>query len=183
MSAVTCPIAIEVLHDYFAGVLAGADESAVEEHVFACDGCAAAFDAAGALADGLRRWTPPVVSHAWLERARARGTPVRLVDLRDGAQTAAEFSRGLTFLVFVLRGDLAGASHVAVEVCTEGGEPMSLFEAVPFDAARGEVLIACQRHYLDEFPRALRFRVLAGTGDERRVVGDFGVDHLLPLDA
>ncbi|HUS66761.1 MAG TPA: zf-HC2 domain-containing protein [Kofleriaceae bacterium] len=181
MSA-ACPIAVEVLHDYFAGALAGTDEASVEEHVFTCDRCAAAFDAAGALADGLRRWVPPVVSHAWLARERARGTPVRLVDLRDGAQTAAEFSRGLTFLVFVLRGDLAGASHVAVEVCNEAGEHMSLFEPVPFDAERGEVLIACQRHYLDEFPRALRFRVLAGTGEAQRVVGEFGVDHLLPLD-
>ena len=183
MSAHGCPIPPEALHDYFAGALPAAEEAALEEHVFACDRCAAAFDAAGALADGLRRWTPPVVSHAWLERERARGTQLRLVDLERGGQVAAEFSRGLSFLVFVLRGDLADTTHVALEIYTGSGDLVSRFDPVPFDAMRGEVLIACQRHYLDDFPRVLRFRVVASDGDgAERVVGDFGVDHLLPAD-
>lgn len=183
MTRLACPIELDVLHDYFAGELAADEALAVEDHVFDCDACGAAFDSAGALASALRHLVPPIVSHAWLDREQARGTPLRLVDLHAGGETAAEFSHGLTYLVFVLRGDLAGASHVAVEVCTRDGAPMSVFEPVPFDAERGEVLVACQRHYMDEFPRALRFRVVSGTGEARRLVGEFGVDHLSPPDA
>jgi hypothetical protein len=71
-------------------------------------------------------------------------------------------------------------NFVEVEIFGPGPEPLLDVPHAPFDAARGEVLIACQRHHVDLFPRRIRFRVWAVVEGERRPAGEYAVDHLLP---
>lgn len=170
----------EAFDDYFAAALEPAEAAALEEHVFGCEECARAFDAAGALAAGLGALTPAVVSRAWLERAVGRGAAVRVAELAAGDHLTAEFSHGLTYLIFALRADLAAAARVDVEVFGPDGAAFAVLEAAPFDPARGEVLIACQRHYAEDFPLDLGFRLLAADRPERTVIGEYRVLHVVP---
>jgi hypothetical protein len=170
----------EAFHDYFAAALEAAEAAALEEHVFGCQACARAFDAAGGLAAGLRALTPTVVSRAWLERAIGGGAAIRAIELAPGDRIDAEFSRGLAYLVLALRADLAAAARVDLEVLGPDGAALARMEAVPFDPARGEVLIACQRHYLEDFSPDIGFRLLAADRPEPTVLGEYRVLHLRP---
>lgn len=59
-----------------------------------------------------------------------------------------------------------------------GGAPSYQLEQVPFDRAKAEVLIACQRHYEGMFPaNDPVFHVHAVEGGERKHVGDYVVVH------
>jgi hypothetical protein len=54
-----------------------------------------------------------------------------------------------------------------------------LVEFGPADREKGEVLIACQRHYEGMFPEGDPvFNVHAVERDERRAVGDFRIEHV-----
>ena len=56
--------------------------------------------------------------------------------------------------------------------------PVLAIEGAPWDAERGEVLVACQRHYMMGHARALMtFRVYAEIAGTRREVGEYVVDH------
>jgi hypothetical protein len=57
------------------------------------------------------------------------------------------------------------------------GELIIALAHVPFDVSRGEVLIACQRHYAHLFPGDPTFRVHAVTSGNRREVGSYLVRH------
>jgi hypothetical protein len=182
MNELECPLSVALLRDYFAGDLALDHADQLEEHVFECSRCAVAYERAGELAAGLQSLVPPVISRARYERLLAGDTPVRLTPLAPGERAAIEFSDDVTLLVHALRADLAGASQVEVEIFGPGPGPEPLLEVphAPFDAERGEVLIACQRHYVDLYPREITFRVWTVVDGQRRRAGEYGVDHLLP---
>ena len=50
---------------------------------------------------------------------------------------------------------------------------------VPFDAERGEVLIACQQHYMGVFPPMSWFRLFAVENEDKRSLGEYIVDHVV----
>jgi hypothetical protein len=82
-------------------------------------------------------------------------------------------------LVFALRGDLSQADRLDVEIASPTGEPKYLLENVPFDRQRGEVLIACQRHFEDMFPAGDPiFTVRAIEAGKQRSVGEYVVTHV-----
>lgn len=181
MTAVGCPVSAELLEAYFARDLAQADEAALEEHVFACDACARALDAAGALAEALSSWIPPVISRARLERLRDSGQELRVTPVDPGARVEVEFSPQLALLVHALRAKLSPGARIGVGIGTpEAGTLHELFD-VPCDRERGEVLIACQRHYLETYPPTTLFSVFSQPENgEREVLGEYVVHHVLP---
>jgi len=177
---VSCPIPEELLHDYFAGEMTGVDAHRLEEHAFECERCGRAFDRCGRLAARLRDLVPPVVGRERLERMLARGTPIRITPVAAGRPVTVEFSDDVTFLIHALRAELAGASRVDLEFLSPDGDMVAGVSYVPFDAERGEVLIACQHHYMDLYPRRSWFRLVAVVEGEKRDVGDYIVDHVVP---
>jgi hypothetical protein len=105
---------------------------------------------------------------------RIRETPVVA-----GVEAQAHFTRDLDLLVHVLKADLADAERVDLEVLDPQGISRLQLVNVPFDRARGEVLIACQRHYQTEsvVPGDPVFQMHAVREGVRRPIGNFMVRH------
>jgi hypothetical protein len=146
----TCatPISSERLVAYWADDLDVAEIAAIDEHVFACDACARESERLGHIAQIMRTRTPPIVTRADVEALRAKGLVVRENEFRPGVRATATFQQGDDILIHRLVGiDLEGAERVDVVVRSESGGPIANDMFVPFDVARGEVLIACQRHF------------------------------------
>ena len=175
----TCtePVLFETLVALWANDLDAETAEGVEAHVFACDRCHAAAERLGFVVDGVRNALPPVISRAHLDRLLAAGTRIVTTVVEAGRDAHARFAPEVDLLIHVLRADLAGAERVDVEMVSPDDSQQMPFEQVPFDAARGEVLIACQRHY-EHFPFEPKFRVYATAGGARRRVGDYFVHHV-----
>ncbi len=76
------PIDAAVLADYWLGVLADAEEDAIEEHLFGCDRCGDRLREVVALAGGLCDLARAgslrmVVSETFLQRAAEEGLQIR----------------------------------------------------------------------------------------------------------
>ena len=172
------PIPYEQLVALWAGELADAEAEAVDAHLFACDECALASQRLGALVSGLREVLPPVISHAQRDRLIARGQRLRLTDVEAGRDPVdAVFSPDVDLLVHVLHGDFTAAERVDVEILLPQGDTLTRLLSVPFDRARGELLIACQRHYEQLGPGDPVFRVHVHAPDQR-TPRDYHVRHV-----
>ena len=147
----TCPhpIAWDTLVDYWAGDLDDAATTAVEDHVFGCADCTTASAGVAAVTETARAALPPIVSRRRLEQLRARGMRIRENEFLPGQRGEVRFGPDTDLLIHRLAGlDLTGAERVAFRITAEStGELMTAVDAVPFDAAAGAVLVACQRHY------------------------------------
>jgi hypothetical protein len=115
---------------------------------------------------------PPVISREQLEALRADGRVIRDNEFEPGVRKTAVFERDVDLLIHHLRGlELADAERVAVVVRSETRGEMFEEHFAPFDRARGEVLIACQRHFVSFPPDvAIDVRVYrSGAATEPRV--------------
>jgi anti-sigma factor RsiW len=147
----TCanPIAWATLVDYWAGDLDDDVTAALEEHLFGCADCTAASARVAAVTEAVRAALPLVVSRRQVEQLRARGTRVRENAFAPGDRRDVEFSPDTDLLIHRLAGlELTGAERVGLRITDEStGALISAVDAVPFDPASGELLVACQRHY------------------------------------
>jgi hypothetical protein len=103
----------------------------------------------GCFREGIRATIPPFISLHQLATLRARGLRIEENTIRPGQRTPLTFRADLDLLVHRLGGlDLSRADRVHVKVrVEETGELINENPAAPFDAAGGEVLVACQRHF------------------------------------
>lgn len=170
----------ETLVALWSGDLPEAEAAEVDEHLFACDACAATSHRLCGLVAGLREVIPPVISHARRDRMAASGTRIRLTTCVAGGKATAVFGREVDLLVHALRADLSGAEQVDLEVVGTDGVRLVSLEHVPFDPASGEVLIACQRHYqaLHAGDSQPIFRLHVVEGGTRRHLADYLVHHI-----
>ena len=178
----TCP-SYETLVGLWAGELDESEAAAVDEHLFACDSCAAVTEHLASVVGGLREKIPFVISHAHRERLAEAGTRIHVTQVEPtpdrSASKSARFTPDVDLLVFALRGDVSKADRVDVEIASPTGEPRYVLEDVPFDRKAGEVLIACQRHFEGMFPAGDPvFSVHAIEAGARRAVGDYVVTHV-----
>lgn len=171
-----CPPA-ETLVAWWARELRETEASSVDEHLFACDGCAAASERLARVVASLRTMIPFVISHAHRDRLVASGTRVRTTALEPSVTKPARFTPDVDLIVLALRADISSADRVDVEIVSPTGTPRYTLEDVPFDRANGEVLIACQRHFEGMFPGDPIFSVHAVEAGKRRVVGDYVARH------
>jgi len=169
-------ISDEQLVAYWAGDLVGDERDALEDHLFACDRCAAANDELAPLVEALRETVPFVISHGQCERMRARGVRVQVTDVVPDVHASIRFTPEVDLHVFALRAELGRADRVDVTIFSPTGEVGAVYEHVPFDASSGEVLIACQRHYEGMFSGDPVFRVEVTEAGARRDA-DYVVEH------
>ncbi len=157
-----CPtrLSFETLVAYWAGDLPQTETDAVDAHLMGCASCARASERIAHITEGIRAVISPFISARELDALRARGLRVEENPVRPGERAPVLFRRDVDLLIHRLGElDLSRAERVQVRVLSEGtGDLMMESPAVPFDAAAGEVLIACQRHF-SELPPDVVFEV------------------------
>jgi anti-sigma factor RsiW len=173
------PVAFDVLIAYWAGELPQDETDAVDEHVMGCETCARASEQVAFITEGIRAAISPIITARELAALRARGLRIEENVVRPGQRTPLVFRANLDILVHRLAGlDLSGAERVQVTVrVEETGEVILENPAAPFDAAAGEVLIACQRHF-SAFPPNIVFEVAAIATDGATTSATYTIPHL-----
>jgi hypothetical protein len=173
------PIAWGHLVDYWAGDLAGAESDRVEEHLFACEACTAESERVARVAQAFHTAVPAVVGADQVRELRARGLVVEENSVAPGTRREAVFQPGVDILIHRLHGlDLALAERVHLSVRVEStGDVLFEDHFAPFDRARGEVLVACQRHF-SSFPPDVVFDVRAHNPSGGVALTTFTVPHV-----
>jgi hypothetical protein len=152
-------LALAALVAYWTRDLSPAETEEVEAHLFSCDACAAEAERVAAIAGAFRGQVPPAISAEQLAELRSRGLAIEENTFLPGARATVTFGSQLDLMIHHLSGlDLASAERVELTVRSEGAGMLHHDPFVPFDAARGEVTIACQRHF-SLFPADIVFDV------------------------
>lgn len=171
MSA-TCPSALapDELAAYWSDDLAPADVDRIDEHLMGCAVCSAASVRVAAVTEALRSMIPTFVDHAKLEVLRARGLRIEENPLQPDERKSVVFRAELDLLIHKLGGlDLTSVENVGIVVTVEEtGQVLVDEPSMPFDRDSGEVLIACQRHFVAFPPNIVaEVRVRDATGATR----------------
>jgi len=177
MTAPACasPLSFETLVDYWMGALDPELAEHAEEHLFTCGSCTDVSVRTAALLRALRSLVPAVVSATWLDRLVQEGARIRTTNVQPDVGVTVAFSPEVDLLVHRLKADLSHVDRVDCEVLDASGTPLLTVDHVPFQ--RDEVLIACQRHYADQYPPDIRFRVSARSADGTRTIREYRVFH------
>jgi hypothetical protein len=177
--ACLAPIAWERLVDYWAGDLDRAAIDDVEEHLFGCETCSLESARVARIAQALRTAIPPVVTLEQTAELRSRGLVVEENRFEPNERREVVFGRGVDILIHRLGGmDLSSAERVRVDVRIEStGQLVFEEHFAPFDRERGEVLIACQRHFA-ALPPDVAFEVSVFEPDGRTSAASFMVPHV-----
>jgi hypothetical protein len=180
VSACSEPLAWAELVDYAAGDLSVEDLDRVEEHLMGCAGCTLEAGRVLAVTTAIAALPPPVVSAEDVARMRARG--LRVVDnvVTASQRTPVTFGADVDILIHHLTGlDLRDTESVHLTALVEStGQIMGEHPDAPFDRSSGELLIACQRHFVI-FPPDVLFEVRARQRSGAEVVTRYAVPHIL----
>jgi hypothetical protein len=173
----SCASTLARLAAYWLGDLDDAEEQALEEHLWGCDACLAASERTDALVLALRERIPPLLSERAMAVLEARGLRLRRTVVRRGERKVVEFGRDVDLLVHRLQ--VGDAERVDLEV-VDAASGAFLFAIPGMAVDGGELNLVCRRHYAESLPPDASFRLWAGEGDARRLVGEYGVMHVLP---
>ncbi len=177
MSRCSAPVSLDAIRGYFAGDLEPSEAAALEDHVFECGSCDVAFVREGAMAAALRAQIPPVVSHERLAALVRTGLNVKRNVIPPDRTVDVVFSADVVVMINALTVNADDADRVDLVIADAAGEPLFEVPAIPYDRGSGEVLIACQRHFLDAFPPLARFELTAVKAGERTALGTYVVNH------
>jgi hypothetical protein len=173
-------ISAERFADYLAGLLDERADEELDAHLFSCRSCALEAETLAGLAVAVHRAVPPVLTAARFEELEREGRIAEVKPVSPGHRVEARFPPAEKLLVLRLGGcDLSRARRVDVDLLDAGGRVVARFDDVPFDGARGEVLMACQRHFADLFPHDLTFRLERLVGETREEANRYTVLHAL----
>jgi hypothetical protein len=173
------PVLFETLVSYWAGDLSADETDAVDAHVMSCAACTRASERVAVITEGIRAAISPFIAASEVATLRARGLRVEENTIRPGQRTPLVFRADVDLLVHRLAGlDLSRAMRVHVRVRDEEtGRVLNENPAAPFDAAGGEVLIACQRHF-SALPPNILFEVTAIEANGATTSASYLIPHL-----
>src|SRR5258708_23851012 len=114
-----------------------ADAEGVEDHLFACDHCAAASAQLDRLIDALLSSVPPVLTRGLRDRLEERGLKILNVMFEAGARGEAYFASDLDILVFELRAEIAIAKCVDLVDLDGSGQHHFSYTTIPLHKTRG----------------------------------------------
>jgi hypothetical protein len=123
--------------------------AAIEDHVFGCEACTREMARIQRVVAVFRGAVPPVISVEQLAELRKAGLALEENAFMPGTRTPVTFRAGVDVMIHHLAGlSLRDAARVSVTVRSESkGIVMHEDPLAPFDRERGEVLIACQKHF------------------------------------
>lgn len=177
MSSCAHPAPFADLVLYWAGDLTSERSEELEEHLFSCADCTRSSARVAAITETIRGLVRPVVTQATVDSLRARGLQVEDNVLTPEQRSHVVF-RNQDFIIHRLSGlSLESADRVHVAVRSEqSGEVLFELPAAPYDEERGEVLVACQRHFA-VFPPEVVFTVTISYRDGGARFDEFFVSH------
>lgn len=168
------------LADYLAGLLDESEGEELEAHLFSCRTCATESERLFALAAAIREAVLPVLSPERFQELGREGRIAEVNTMSPGQVAETRYPPGDKLLVHRLGGtDLSRARRVDVALLDLEGRTLTRFEDIPFDAARGEVFMACQRHFAGLYPPDLVFSVEVAEGERQEEANRYTVFHRL----
>ena len=170
----TC-VALESIAAWALDELPAADSEAFEEHLFGCDACARNTHRMLRLVEQLSLALPPVLTPERRRALSARHPRLPTIDIEPGQRRRLRLGGAEPVGVWIMHAPLAGATRVDLEA-RAGDTVLFALADVPFDAARGEVVLACQTHY-SALPPVLGVRLKASGPDGERPVSEYILDH------
>jgi anti-sigma factor RsiW len=171
-------VSSERFADYLAGLLDEPADEELEAHLFSCGSCALEAEKLAAFAVAVHRAVPPVLTAERFEELEREGRIAEVNRVSPGRIAEARYPPKEKILVLRLGGsDLSKATQVDMELLDRDGRVLARFDAVPFDARRGEVLVACQSHFAGLFPPDIVFRLEKVVGDTREEGNRYTVLH------
>jgi len=182
------PIDAAALSDYWLGLLAGASEDAVEEHLFSCDSCGGRLREVIALAEGIRQLAREgslrmVVSDAFLQRAAEEGMHIRQYTASPGGRVECTVTAEDDLLIGRLAADLTGIKRVDLSICDGTGMERQRLSDIPIHS--GATSVVYQESIT--FAKAAQstkmiFRLLTrDEAGEERSLGEYTFNHTRTL--
>lgn len=170
------------LLEYWLGECAGADESRLDEHVFACPACTGRLQALAELGAAIRAEFARgafsiVLPEPFMRRAQAAGLRLREYALAPGGSVDCTITPDDDLVVAYLHAPLRGVRRLDVLVDSSVAGKLRAND-VPFDPD-AEALVAVTSSV---FLRALRHaqqrvQLVAVDGARERVLGDYTFNH------
>ncbi len=190
VDAVNCsnPIDAAALADYWLGVLASAEEQAVEEHLLGCDRCGARLREVIALGEGIRSLAREgslrmVVSESFLQRAAEEGLRVRQYAPPPGGGVQCTVIAEDDILIGRLAANLNGVKRVDLCICDERGVEQHHLADIPVNPGVGTVAYQESITFAKAAPTSkLIMRLIAfdEAGGER-LLGEYTFNHTRSL--
>ena len=173
-----CP-SLESLAGWVEGGIAADEEERIEQHLFECDRCTARAAGLERVVRQLRRMVPPVLTPERRRKLEAMARPLPVVSVSPGEHATIEFGPGEQLGFWLIRADLGGVDRLDCELLATDGSGLGVLEDVPFDPERGEVVLACQRHYRDlGYPADMVVRVSSVSALGVRPLGEYFLKHV-----
>ncbi len=161
----------------------GNDTESIDQHLLACDSCGTLFDELVALAQGVHRafadgLVNVFVSDAFVARLVERRMRVREYRVPYNGHVNCSVAPDDEFLVGRMQAPLQGVSRVDVAIRLSLADDEQWVDDVPFDAVRGEVLIAPKLVAMRQMPtHDMHIRLLARDDDGHREIGHYTFHH------
>jgi hypothetical protein len=173
----TCP-ALETVVAWALDELAPDEADRFEQHYFGCNACFQRAEHVHRMIAELDASLPSVLTPERKRGLEARHGKIPAVNLAPGEAGTLRVGAPSGLGMWVMRAPVHDAARVDVEARGLDGEFLFSFDDVPFDASRGEVVLACQVHYRAlETPRNFRVRVRATDRAGAERVAEYTLDH------
>ena len=139
--------ALDQVAAYCLGELPEAEGERLEAHYFECDTCFGWVQAMQRFLAQLAVAVPTVLTAERRRGLEARHPRLPAVGVLPGGRARIRLGGDAPVGLWVMHAPLAGVTQVDVEARTADGGLVFAVTDVPFDAQRGEVVLACQEHY------------------------------------
>ena len=150
----------------------------LEDHLFECEACTLEMERIQRIVSVFRDALPPVISSDQLVELRATGLVIEDNAFVPGETKQVTFGANLDLLVHRLTGlSLADAERVGVSIRSESGVVMHDDPFAAFDRDRGEVLIACQKHFA-AFPHDIAIDVRVYRAASEVQLATYSIPHI-----
>jgi hypothetical protein len=171
-------LTLDALAEWALGEQTEADEEALEEHYFGCDACFARAQHMQRFVAQLRASLPPILTAERRQGLEARHPQLTRVHVQPGERATIRLGPAADVGFWVMHAPLQGVTRVDFEARSADGGLVFALSDVPFDRARGEVVLACQTHYRG-LPGGseLRVQLVADEPTGSRPLGEYVLDH------
>jgi hypothetical protein len=154
-------------------------EAELESHLFECAACAERVEGVERLVRELRAMPPMLLTAERRRKLEAElgSAALSVVVVSPGERATIELGSTKPVGFWVMRADVQAAERIDCELLTLDGQPLQTFADVPFDAARGEVVLCCQVHYRELGAGEMRARLSAVEAAGARPIAEYWLNH------